>query len=494
MKERTKPAIKEIYEYENDFVSVIRNRLGIALQHQRHEMIKAISEACKKFDCSPQEYLEKIKTCSENSPYLEHLVLFITIGETYFFRDKNQTNILKENILPALIQKKRNEKKLTLRIWSAGCSSGEEIYTIVMLLYDLLSDIEKWSLSLLGTDINTKVLHKAIEGHYREWSMRSIPDYYKNKFFTQKDNNYYLDAKIKNKANFFYLNLNENTYPSIYNGTIAQDLILCRNVLIYFDRESTTSIMKKLNDSLVQEGYLVLGASDPFNLMEIDKSFIYEKNAILRKRAPEDNKAEHVFIETITQAPIKQVPSKKVDSFRASSASSDLDSFQNKVIHFVNENNWQDAITYIDQYNKQNPPTSFSLTTKANALANIGKLMEAMVCCQESLILDPTNKLTYLTYALVLSELGQLKEAEEALRKSLFLDPLFAVAHFQLGLLLLRNKRKEAGLKSLHNTWLITHSHQPDEMVPASNGMTYGRLQDILKHEIELFEGEAITC
>jgi len=119
---------KHIQICENDFIQIIKNRLGIVIKkHQLSDMHKVILQACLKFHCMPEKYLEILLNCRDDSPYIEYLVVGVTIGETYFFRDAHQMTLLQEVVLPSLIKMKREQKNLTLRIWSAGCATGEEI-------------------------------------------------------------------------------------------------------------------------------------------------------------------------------------------------------------------------------------------------------------------------------------------------------------------------------------------------------------------------------
>lgn len=253
-----------IKPYEAVFIQFIREHFGIVIHVQQvDELTKTILDACQQLNCGPQEYLQQLQTSPNRATLLNDLVAGVTVGETYFFRDKRQMHLLEHVLLPRIIQRKRAEGDLSLRIWSAGCSSGEEIFTIAMLLCELLPDRDKWTLNLSGSDINTRTLQRINTGRYSQWSMRSISDYYKKRYFTEDNQNYILSSEIRNLVKFQYLNLVDSTYPSILNGTRDQDLILCRNVLIYFDRERISDVMKKLSSSLVEEGYLILGASDP---------------------------------------------------------------------------------------------------------------------------------------------------------------------------------------------------------------------------------------
>ncbi len=254
--------LNDIKKLEPAFMELIHNRYGLVIHvNQAQELAKTITAACNKFHYQPQEYLDQLKTCSSNSSLLADLVAAITVGESYFFRDKNQMHLLEDKLLPQLINQKSQD--FTLKIWSAGCSSGEEIYTIAMLLAELIPDIDIWDIYLLGTDINTAALQKATAGVYGQWSMRSIPEKYMQRYFLKNNRTYTLSPEIRDLVQFKYLNLCDNSYPSIINGIFEVDLILCRNVLIYFDNELVTKIINKISACMTENAYLLLGASDP---------------------------------------------------------------------------------------------------------------------------------------------------------------------------------------------------------------------------------------
>lgn len=261
-----------IKDLEPEFIELISERYGLVIHvNQTMKLVRAVVEACHKLHCKPQEYLERLKKISSNSLLLADLIAAITVGESYFFRDKHQMSLLEAFILPELIE--RNKNRHRLKIWSAGCSSGEEIYTIAMLLVQLLPNSGRWDLQLLGTDINANALEKANVGVYNQWSMRSIPEEYSKRYFVKSGRVYNLNPEIRNMVSFKYLNLSDNTYPSILNGTQEMDLILCRNVLIYFDENLVTKIMKKLSLCMTDDAFLLLGASDPIVTTDADLSF-----------------------------------------------------------------------------------------------------------------------------------------------------------------------------------------------------------------------------
>jgi chemotaxis protein methyltransferase CheR len=254
--------LNEIKRLEPELIELIYNRYGLVIHvNQAEELAKTVTSACNKFNYQPQEYLDQLKNCSKHSSLLADLVSAITVGESYFFRDKNQMHLLKNKLLPQLI--KRKSQKFSLKIWSAGCSTGEEIYTIAMLLTEILPNIDSWDLCLLGTDVNAAALEKATTGIYGQWPMRSIPEKYMKRYFLQDHRKFILSREIRDLVQFKYLNLCDNSYPSITNGICDIDLILCRNVLIYFDNELVAKIMRKIGASMAENAYLILGASDP---------------------------------------------------------------------------------------------------------------------------------------------------------------------------------------------------------------------------------------
>ncbi|MFJ1267205.1 protein-glutamate O-methyltransferase CheR [Legionella lytica] len=267
--------IDSIKILEPAFIKLIHERFGLVTHiNQARDLTRIIAETCTTFNFQPNEYLDKLKHCSSSSSLLADLVAAITVGESYFFRDKSQIRLLEKELLPNLIEQKKDSR--ILKIWSAGCSSGEEIYTIAMLLLKLIPNIERWDLQLLGTDINVTALEKAMKGIYGQWSMRSIPEEYLQNHFTKAKRTYVLSPKIRDMVRFKYLNLCDNSYPSIVNGTYQIDLILCRNVLIYFENDLVVKIMKKLSQCLAEHSYLLLGASDPIIIADTHLVFHHE--------------------------------------------------------------------------------------------------------------------------------------------------------------------------------------------------------------------------
>lgn len=283
-----RPAVKAISreteftdEHFVKFRDLIRTKSGIFFADRKRADLKA--GVLKAFHYSDEknlaQYFDHLYNEKSNSPSFKLLVSFLTIGETYFFR---HFDVIERVVLPNLIKSHQHDK--TLRIWSAGCSTGEEPFTVAMVLNQLLPDIREWSISIIGTDINVNSLQYAKDAVYRPWSLRSINDYYKNNYFTKKDGLYYLDERARSLVKYDYLNLVDDAYPSAETSTRDLDLIFCRNVTIYFEMETTIKAVHKFYDCLKEKGYLAVGHAEPSSLIyDAYVSEIYPDAVIYRR-------------------------------------------------------------------------------------------------------------------------------------------------------------------------------------------------------------------
>jgi chemotaxis protein methyltransferase CheR len=286
-------------------------------------------------------------------------------------------------------------------------------------------------------------------------------------------------------AQFDFLNLNDNTYPSLLNGTNAQDLILCRNVLIYFDDNSIARLMRRLSASLVTGGYLLLGASDPINIKNTDLVFHHQAGSLFSRPAMKPKEAIiqpalYTPKEKMPVYPLKKPTPPTPAPVRYPQPSLTLDSL-------LNEARWQEVLDMIASHERNKTELTASLlNAKITALTNLGKLEQAIQCCKDNLHRHPTNIHIHFMLAMALNELNHTEEAEAELRRTLFLDRQFVIGHFQLGLMLLRNAQHAEGIKSLQNAMTIAKAKPATETVTGFTNMNYGQLSEVLSHEIEL--------
>lgn len=485
---------------EEALCRLITERTGIVLHdHQLRGLRGTVAQACAHFGyAGATAYRQALTEKASFSPELEFLIAQITVGESYFFRDAAQMALLREALLPELIARKRRAGERSIRVWSAGCSNGQEIYSIAILLHELLPDIDHWALHLLATDINTEVLVAAVRGRYRDWSLRATPASVAKKYFKPVGSEHELDAAIRKQVKFSYLNLAEDAFPSLLTETHALDLILCRNVLIYIEGNAARQIVRRFSQSLLPEGLLLLGTSDHVEwpreaLQRIqlgDAAYLRKLPAPAPMAAPAPRRPSAISADALTEAlNLLGLVRLAAPARGAGTQLADM----TRVVELLHAERWREALLAIEQAGSASGASAGLLQARAKALANLGDLDVALQACEQSLALDPTDKHVYLIQGMTLMEYGQAQQAEAALRKAVFLDHAFAEAHHQLGHLLLRLGRRAAGLKSLRNALALAEQGDPQRPIHNAPGMNHGRFAEILRHEIGIY-GAAVPA
>ncbi|MGH7256329.1 MAG: CheR family methyltransferase, partial [Nitrospirales bacterium] len=244
---------------------LITRRLGLDFSHKRerdlerglHQAVKASSHA------TLETYLDWLARQPEENPEWIRLAGYLTVGETYFFRDRFCFDALEHRVLLPLIETRRASGWRQLRIWSAGCATGEEPHSFAMLLDRLLPDRHEWTLTILASDINPEALHAARLGRYRGWSLRATPAAVRDRYFRPHGSDTFeLDRGIREMVTFTPLNLAHEGYPAPMTNTNAMDVIFCRNVLMYFTPEAQRAVAGRLHQALVPEGWLAVSPAE----------------------------------------------------------------------------------------------------------------------------------------------------------------------------------------------------------------------------------------
>src|SRR3990172_9280016 len=247
------------------FRELVALRLGLAFPEARQtDLERGLLRACRSSQLStPEPYVAWLATLSDQSPEWRRLASHLTVGETYFFRDPALFEALENQILPSLIAARRAQGMLQLRLWSAGCATGEEPYSLAIILDRLLPDRSRWALTVLATDINLEALHVAQQGGYRQWSFRNTPEWVRTRYFHHRDGETFEAAPdIRQTVVFAPLNLNDGSYPSVVTNTVAMDLIFCRNVLMYFTPQAQRATVARLREALLTGGWLVVSPAE----------------------------------------------------------------------------------------------------------------------------------------------------------------------------------------------------------------------------------------
>ncbi|RPJ01917.1 MAG: hypothetical protein EHM36_12970 [Deltaproteobacteria bacterium] len=233
---------------------------------------------------SYREYYNLLKFHPEGRLEIRELLDLTTIGETHFFRNKAQFDVLMKSVLPDIMQRRADSRDKCIRVWSAGCSGGDEAYSIAMAFREVAPSHGEWRMALLGTDVNRIGLACAKEAVYGEKSVAYLPKEYVDKYFKVRGSTYTLNADVRELVQFQYHNLAKD--PFIHERMQNIDILFCRNVTIYFDPQTTRRVIENFHSCLVPEGYLFLGHTETlwqiphrFERMEFPQTFIYRKRS-----------------------------------------------------------------------------------------------------------------------------------------------------------------------------------------------------------------------
>lgn len=229
---------------------------------------------------SYRDYYRHLLDKKKGSAELQKLINSIMVHQTGFFRHRQQFQLLAAIVLPQVIAANTDNKEL--RIWSAGCATGQEVYSIAMTVNEIFENREGWNIKILGTDIDTNVLKTAYMGRYAAEDLAEVPGEYVEKYFHRMDTaeGSFFEVKGTLKEMILFRRLNFISSNFTFNNPV--DIIFCRNVMIYFDPEHKIRLINHLFNVLSGSGFLLLGASE--SLIGIDRRFslvshsIYQKN------------------------------------------------------------------------------------------------------------------------------------------------------------------------------------------------------------------------
>jgi chemotaxis protein methyltransferase CheR len=274
------------------FCELLKSRCGLHFDEDSRFLVeKRLARRVQENDVgSFAAYHYLLRYDSQGDEEFANLIDSLTTNETYFFREVGQLKALVEEIIPTLVaQRRENGVKTPVSIWSAGCSSGEEPYSIVIMAMEAgLRHGEDFR--VYASDISRTVLTKSRRGVYREASFRETSPFTRDRYFTEKDGHYHINDEIKKAVDFIHLNLMDRDKIALLG---MMDAVLCRNVIIYFDLETKKEVISTFYEKLRPKGYLLLGHSE--SLINISSAFTLEhvmKDLVYRKPAPGEQRVD----------------------------------------------------------------------------------------------------------------------------------------------------------------------------------------------------------
>ncbi|MFO0793143.1 MAG: CheR family methyltransferase [Candidatus Brocadiaceae bacterium] len=441
--------------------------------------------------------------------HIEILASHLTIGETYFFREKEGFLALEETILPELVRLRAgNERRI--RIWSAGCSTGEEPYSIAVALSRMIVDIKDWNITILATDINPRFLRKASHGIYTEWSFRNVPLWLKDKYFTStKHGQYEILSTIKKMVTFAYLNLADDIYPSLLNNTNAMDVIFCRNVLMYFTPENTKKIIQKFSYSLVDRGWLMVSPCEVSNVPSSQLTPVHFPGATIYRKENKQFPRVGEFLpgDFLKYGKMEEPVTSALTTFKDADrivvedvppqTCSPGEPYEIKILEtqqapydeafaLYKQCRYEETIQKLTELLSRDAsvcaafPYDEAVAILSRSYANQGQLSLALEWCERAIAKNKVNPGFHYLRATILQEQGQVAESVKSLKRALYLDQDFTLAHFALGILCQTMGKLQESHKHFENALSLLNVHSDDEIVPESEGITVKRLTEII--------------
>jgi chemotaxis protein methyltransferase CheR len=526
---------------------VIASHMGLYYPRDRlRDLERSIAKAVPSLGYKDlQECTRRLLEAPLSEPQIEILAQHLTIGETHFFRHEKVFEVLEEQILPQLIDARRATSR-RLRIWSAGCATGEEPYSLAMVIRRVVHDLAAWNVRILATDINRGFLRKAERGIYSQWSFRSVPPGIKETFFSEDEEGSEVADAIKAMVKFDCLNLARGAYPDAENDTHTMDMIFCRNVLMYFTPEKQQEVIDRLYRSLVDGGWLVVSPAEASvvmhpNLVAVNHPGVvmYRKDishkgktnffafALANPTFPSSSATERKFdfapadsclaaqdapalesealgafpfFQPTTDPtpqidpapwmppaddPITEVPAAPVEVFPPTEVAAEPEITPYvEALALYDQGRYAAAAEKLIQQLERNKShevkSGTAMALLARSYANLGKLDEALVWAAKTITTDKLNSDYHYLHGTILQEKGQVDAAVMSLRRAVFLEPNLVVAHFALGNIARQQGKPKDADRHYRIAMKILSDYDEQAPVPASEGMTAGRLMHMI--------------
>jgi chemotaxis protein methyltransferase CheR len=413
----------------------------------------------------------------------DDLIVELTVGETYFFREPAQFAFIQGVILPEIVRRLGPEH--WVRAWSAGCASGEEAYSlaIVFALQGLVGQAH-----LLATDVSRAALARGCRAAYSGWSLRGDGAHAAAPYLQRKKNLHILDDAIRRAVTFEYLNLALAVYPSFATGTWGMDLILCRNVLIYFDRETLRAVALRLFESLAPGGWLVTASSDPpldreapFEPVVTDSGVFYRRPLERVSPTPDfgiGDPAGGQFNDVSPSPPALTAPSP---------AQSSPPEGRSPTVDDARESFARGDYARAAELTRGLTTDAGACALRVRALSNVETARAEQACAAAAGHHPLAAEIHYL-HAVLLLELGREEEAVRAVRRVVYLDRSLAVGHFTLGSILIRRGDQEGARRAYRNARDLCAARPADEALPLSDGEHAGRLLEAVEAQLAVLE------
>lgn len=414
-----------------------------------------------------EEYVRRLGSLA-GARELRALLPLVTVGKTDFFRDAGQFRALSKRIIPELLAgARRNGHRLS--VWSAGCATGEEPYSLAIVLAE--SGARPEEAEVWATDLNVAAIQAAKAGRFPKGRMHGVSERRTRRFFHARGDHYEVDESLRDFIRFDTQNLAALPSPRLRPESI--DLILCRNVIIYFDLPTIRALLGRFLKAIRPSGYLLLGYSeslfriyDQFEMVDIEGTFVYRRPPNLRKaeqHAPGDERPAKSRSTGHREARPSGAPS--VLGAGGSTAERGLTRPSplkrlDEGVRLIEQGQFDEALRAVSELTAKNPDDLAALLTLGNIFSLMGRTLESQRAFAKALTREPLCVEAWLFGGVAAVQAGKIHDAHAQLRKALFLEPGLAVGHYLLGQVQERLGDRESARRSYRNAIVQLRSPQ----------------------------------
>ncbi len=436
------------------------------------------------------DYFKYLELNRERRKELQKLLQFLAVGETFFFRYQAHFEALKKVVTPGLIAA-GNRK---IRIFSAGCSTGEEPYSIAMAIMDELPDWKKRDIRIYATDINSRSLRRARDGVYNAWKLRVTDNACIERYFSRVGESYVVKDEVKSLIDFSYLNL--QSPEQLPESTF--DIIFCRNVMIYFTTATTKKVVERFSAALNPGGFLFLGHSETLSNIssKFDRhiwsgGFYYTKKSetsvqvekpLVRSQLPAQAKIDNKPAET------QQLSGKSPTSTVLQDEKPDINALFTKGLNLMHRGKYSEAYELFRKLLEIKPDHIWAIMAQGEIHLVGGRPEEALSCFNQALVLDDLLAEGYFLRGLLFEMRDRINEAFEEYRKAVLLKMDFVMPHYNLGKLYFRSGDARSSSRELKNSLKMLEKAGREKIIPFSGGLTREVFLEQLRSEITMVE------
>ena len=500
------------------FRALVARRLGLHYEDGKldylGEVVRRRMDALGTTQAVP--YFERVASSPSGSEELRALAVELTVNETFFFRNADNFRAFSELVLPERIRARGGDKRL--RILSAGCSSGEEAYSLAIRVREALPDVSSWEVKILGVDISPAILAKARRARYTEWSLRATSEEVRQRYFEPDGKDFVLAPTIQKMVTFEERNLVEE--DPVFWQSLACDVVFCRNVLMYFAAEKARDVVRRITQALLPSGFFFLGHAETlrgltqdFHLCHTHETFYYR-----RRSASEDVSATSVWqgaareepresalpgvvdataswVDVIQRASeriaaLAAVPGRAADTAGGVSPGAARPWDLSGVLDAVRQERFSHALDLISSLPVEAQDDPDALLLRGVLLTNNGRLGESEAVCARLLALDELNAGAHYVMALCREHAGDVSGAIEHDQTAIYLDAGFSMPHLHLGIMAKRAGDAAIAQRELGQAAMLLAREDASRVLLFGGGFSRDALLHLCQTELRAVGGE----